>query len=152
MSQGSPSCRGMSRRSALKIGAAGCTSAAVVASSISTKPFSTPDAKFSQWQSTIGQDFNVRTKSFERESLARPVALRLVDVVKEKTKTQFEETLPSHIPEYSISLLFEGDMRAKLGTASYQVMHPTIGSCDLLINEIQPHSNATTRTFQSIQG
>lgn len=152
MSEGSRSGGRMSRRSALKIGAAGCTSSAIVASSISTKPFSTPDVKFSQWQSTIGRKFTVLTKSFERESLARPVSLRLVDVVKEKTKTQFEKTLPSHIPEYSISLLFEGDMRTKLGTASYRVMHPTIGSCDLFINEVQPLANATVRTFQSIQG
>ena len=141
----------LSRRSALKMGAAGCTSA-LIATSAAANPFVNQPNCYDQWQTALDQDIRLIGKSFSPDASFRPVKLHLVEVVQKKTRTQNGRQLPTTLREHAILLRFEADMNTKLESASYRLHHPSMGPLDLFINEVISPPESNVRTFESIIG
>lgn len=140
---------GISRRDALKASAVGCAGA-VVSTAMTPGALSSNRTSIDQWESLVGQDFQVLQPLFVDWKLAKPINLQLVEAVETKVKTQPGCILPNHIPASSISLCFEADLRTNLPSATYEVSIPKIGKLKFFINEVFPGANAKVRMFEVI--
>ncbi len=151
MSEASPQKTGVSRRDAIKAGTLGC-SGAVVVTSAALNGMASPTLPIELWQSLVGDNFKVLELSFYDHQFEKPVELRLVDATDVGIKPQPGQSLPNGISGQSISLVFEGDMRTDLPSATYKISHPKVGKLDVLLSQIIPISDAKAKNFEAIIG
>jgi len=137
-----------SRRTALKMGAAG--TCAAISNPISLNAASTDSSELAQWNKIIGQKLAVLRKSFVVESFVKPTSLRLVEASGVGTKSQDGRSLPTGVAPVSISLCFESDRATVLESASYEISHPKTGIRNLFINELFTEPDSPVRIYESI--